>query len=70
MAFCNNVKREREIQGLTQDQLADESGIDIRTLQRIEACEQNPSLDLVISLSIGLKMEIAQIGELLKEVKA
>jgi transcriptional regulator with XRE-family HTH domain len=56
-----------EARGLTQDQLADESGIDIRPIQRIEACEQNPSLDLVISLTtVGLKMGIVQIGELFK----
>jgi transcriptional regulator with XRE-family HTH domain len=66
-AFCRNIKKERESRDLTQDQLAEESGIDIRTIQRIEACEQNPSLDVVISLIIGLGLEPEKTFDFLKD---
>jgi transcriptional regulator with XRE-family HTH domain len=55
--FGENVRREREARKMTQENLADESGLDIRTIQRIERFEINPSLDVVIGILKGLKIE-------------
>jgi transcriptional regulator with XRE-family HTH domain len=61
-----NVRRLREERGLTQDQLAEAVGVDIRTVQRIEAGMANVLLGTLVDLGdvLGVKP-----GALLKEAE-
>jgi transcriptional regulator with XRE-family HTH domain len=57
------VKTLRESGGLTQQRLADECGIDIRTIQRIEAGEYGFGLPILFALAEALKVKPAVIVE-------
>lgn len=54
------IKERREILHLLQSQLADLSGISVRTIQLIEQGKANPSLQTLIKLSdpLGLDLEL------------
>ena len=49
-----NVNRLRMAQGLTQEELADQSRIDRRQLQRIEAGTANPGVEMLVRLRKAL----------------
>ncbi len=51
----------RKRKGLTQDQLADEAGVNIRTIQRIEAGETEPRGHTLSSICKALNT--CRIGE-------
>ncbi|MCM5527236.1 helix-turn-helix domain-containing protein [Parasegetibacter sp. NRK P23] len=53
------IKERREILHLLQSQLADLSGISVRTIQLIEQGKANPSLETLLKLSdpLGLNLE-------------
>lgn len=44
------IKQAREEKGWDQQYLADEVGVDVRTIRRIEAGKSNPKTDTIISL--------------------
>lgn len=46
-----NIRRLREAQGLTQEQLAGEADIAMRHLGRIERGEGNPTIDMLAKLA-------------------
>lgn len=54
------IRKRRELLGLVQSQLADISGISVRTIQLIEQGKGNPSLDTLIKLvdPLGLSLEL------------
>lgn len=54
------IKERREILHLLQSQLADLSGISVRTIQLIEQGKANPSLETLLKLSdpLGLNLEL------------
>lgn len=52
-----NVRRLRVEQGLTQEQLAHEAGIDLTYVGGIERGRRNPSVDVLSRLSAVLKAE-------------
>ena len=60
-AFGLRVKKLRAEKELSQQQLANLSEIDIRTIQRVEQCNFNPSLDIVYCISLGFKMNISEL---------
>lgn len=49
-----NVRRERNAKGITQEQLAEETDISLRNMQRIEAGEINPLATTLIRLRRAL----------------
>jgi transcriptional regulator with XRE-family HTH domain len=53
----DNVRRLRVIRGLTQEQLAFESRIDLTYLGGIERCRRNPSLLVMTRISAALGVE-------------
>ena len=55
-----NIKELRIKKGLTQQQLADETGITLRTIQRIENNEVKPSLYSLNALSRVLEMNFSE----------
>ena len=63
--FGLKVKKLRESQDMTQQTLADECEVDIRTIQRIERGDFGVGLYIIFSLSSAFKM---QPHELLKGI--
>ena len=58
-----NIKELRAKKGLTQQQLADETGITLRTIQRIENGEVNPSLHSLNNLSRVLNTDLSILNQ-------
>lgn len=52
-----NLKRFRKARGLTQEALADEVGVDIRQIGRIERGQSYPSVGLLVQMSELLGIE-------------
>lgn len=57
MEFAESVRRERITKSLTQEQVADLSGLDRKTVSRIENGHHNPSLDTLWALADALNIE-------------
>jgi len=60
-AFANNLKKIRIEKGFTQESLANESGIAISQIARIETVKINPSLSTVFQISRTLKVPISRL---------
>jgi transcriptional regulator with XRE-family HTH domain len=58
------IKSLRRARGYSQERLAEIMGINPKYLSSIERGEENPTLDLLIRLSQGLKMEMHEIFNL------
>jgi transcriptional regulator with XRE-family HTH domain len=58
-----NIKELRTKKGLTQQQLADETGITLRTIQRIENGEVNPSIHSLNNLSRVLNTDLSILNQ-------
>ena len=57
-----SIKDFRIRQGLTQQQLADEAGVTLRTIQRIENGEVKPSLHSLNSLGRVLNADLSELS--------
>ena len=55
------IKELRLAKGMTQQQLADESGVTLRTIQRIENGDVNPSLHSLNTLGRVLKADLSKV---------
>jgi len=62
-----NLRRVRVSQGLSQEKLAADAGVDRAYLGGIERQTENPSLDLMDRLAVTLGVEL---GELVRTPKA
>jgi len=52
------LKHRREVLGVTQEQLADLSGVGLRTLKALESKKSNPTLETLTKLADVLGMEL------------
>lgn len=77
--IARNVRRLRTSQGHTQQRLAELSGIDVRSVNRLEAASQNVTVDIVERLAKALTVPPSRILmdgpdahalELLAEIRA
>ena len=63
--LANIIKDRREVLKITQEHLAELSGIGLRTLKSIETGNGNPTLDTIIKiieiLGLELKLDIKSI---------
>jgi transcriptional regulator with XRE-family HTH domain len=66
-AFAANVRRLRKERGLTQERLAEEAGLHLTDIARIETLRRSPGIEVVAKLARGLGVEA---GELFAGVKA
>ena len=63
MDISNKIKERRQLLGITQQDLADISGVGLRTIKQIESGKSNPSLNTlvcifdVLGLELGLKIK-------------
>jgi len=58
-----NLRRFRKARGLTQEALADEVGVDIRQIGRIERGQGYPSIGLLVELAELFDVEPARFFE-------
>jgi transcriptional regulator with XRE-family HTH domain len=54
-----NIRRLRKAKGLTQEQLAHESGVAMRYVAGVERGEENPSLKFLVKIAEALEVEPA-----------
>ncbi|MCW3076122.1 MAG: Helix-turn-helix domain [Bacteroidetes bacterium] len=59
--FGNKIKNLRQSKNITQADLAGKIDVDIRTIRRIETGTYNPTLEVIISLSIALNTSIPDL---------
>jgi len=52
------LKHRREVLGVTQEQLAELSGVGLRTLKALESKKSNPTLETLTKLANVLGMEL------------
>ena len=61
--FGDAVRKARGQAGLTQEDLADRSGLDRSYVGGIERGERNPTLAVIVKLSTGLGIELDELFE-------
>lgn len=59
--LANAVRKARNEQGLTQQQVADMADCNVRTVLKIENCRGNPKIETVLSLIHTLKIDPREI---------
>ncbi|WP_029159864.1 helix-turn-helix transcriptional regulator [Clostridium scatologenes] len=59
--FICNLKKYRQLKGLTQEELANKVGVRRETIMRLESAKYNPSLKLAIDISRAVDTPIEEI---------
>ncbi|AWI07783.1 helix-turn-helix transcriptional regulator [Clostridium drakei] len=59
--FICNLKKYRQLKGLTQEELANIVGVRRETIMRLESAKYNPSLKLAIDISRAVDTPIEEI---------
>lgn len=59
--FICNIKKYRQLNELTQEQLAEKVGVRRETIMRLEAGKYNPSLKLAVDISRVLNTPIEEL---------
>ena len=70
-SLAKKLKELRALRGMSQEYLADESRVGLRTIQRIENNESVPTGETIKRISVALDVEISELidSELLDETK-
>ena len=58
MKLYETIKESRVLLGLTQQDLADISGVRLRTIKMVESLKGNPSIDVLSRLGDALGLEL------------
>ena len=61
IAFGKNFSKLRREQGISQEELALEAGIERSTIVRIESAKMNASLNMIFILSKALKVPLSRL---------
>ena len=59
--FVCELKKYRQLKGLTQEQLAQQVGVRRETIMRLEKAQYNPSLKLAIDISRAVEAPIEEL---------
>ena len=59
--FVCELKKYRQLKGLTQEQLAQQVGVRRETIMHLEKAQYNPSLKLAIDISRAVEAPIEEI---------
>ena len=62
------LKNERIAKGKTQEQLAEDTGIDPRTILRIEKNQTIPKIDTYAKIVVALEMTTEEIGKNIRQI--
>lgn len=60
-AFAANVAGRRHARGWTQQQLADEAGLEPRTVRAVEGAHTHPSFETIVVLADALDVGIGEL---------
>tara|TARA_R110000787_G_scaffold113832_4_gene223187 strand:+ start:10573 stop:11136 length:564 start_codon:yes stop_codon:yes gene_type:complete len=60
-SLSENLIYQRKLKGYTQEELSDQTTVNIRTIQRIEKGETQPHLQTVKLLAVGLNLEVNEL---------
>lgn len=63
-AFAERLLYQRKLKGLSQEQLAENTGVTVRTIQRLEKSEVSPHLRTVKLLAAALDIQVDDLLEL------
>lgn len=58
-----NIKNERNLQGISQEELAHRAGVSRAYLGRLENCKFSATLDLIEKIAKGLKIDPSTLVE-------
>ena len=61
--FGERVRRSRKRAGLTQEQLASETGLHVTYISGVETGKRNPTLKVILTLSASLGVKPADLFE-------
>ncbi|NBO46729.1 MAG: XRE family transcriptional regulator [Actinobacteria bacterium] len=61
LVFGGNVRRNRQAQGMSQEELAEQAGIDRKTVNRIEQGVHSVRLDNVWLLADALEVDVRDL---------
>ncbi|HRO74687.1 MAG TPA: helix-turn-helix transcriptional regulator [Crocinitomicaceae bacterium] len=64
----DNVRKIRELKGFSQQNLADEIGVDQKTVSRIEQGALSPRFDLVVSIARAFNIKLSALLNFDKEL--
>ena len=56
-----NIKKYRNLQNLTQQELADKAGITLNHLGKIEVAYSRPSLDTIIDIANAFNITVSEL---------
>ncbi len=59
--LATNVREKRRIKGLSQEELAETVGVDVRYLGGIERGQRNPSLKVICALADALDVTVIEL---------
>ncbi|MGN6372151.1 MAG: helix-turn-helix domain-containing protein [Solirubrobacteraceae bacterium] len=59
--FAENLRRLRAEHGLTQECLADQAGLHLTTIARIETCRRDPKVSVVAKIANGLGVPASEL---------
>ena len=59
--FVCELKKYRQLKGLTQEQLAQQVGVRRETIMRLEKAQYNPSLKLAVDISRAVDAPIEEV---------
>lgn len=62
-AFAENMRRLRAKHGLTQERLADQAGLHLTTIARIETQKRDPKVSVVAKIAYGLGVPTSELFE-------
>lgn len=62
-AFAANIRRLRKERGLTQERLAEEAGLHLTDVARIETLRRDPGVKVVAKLAYGLGCPTSELFE-------
>ena len=60
-AFAANVRRLRVERGLTQERLAEQAGLHMTDIARIETLRRDPGVKVIVKIAKGLGVEAAEL---------
>ena len=63
MNLADRIKRIRQNQGLSQEKLAEESGLSLRTIQRIEKEKSTPTGDSLKKIARALNITVDELTD-------
>ncbi len=60
-SFGQSIRRLRQLRGISQEQLADDSGLDRSYIGGVERGDRNPSLIAITKIAHGLQVAISDL---------